>query len=192
MAWVELGRIGAPYGIKGWVHVDSFTDPPEGLLRYPRWSIRTGQDGERRELTLATGRPHGDRLVAQLAGVLDRTAAASLTGSVIEVERSALPAPKAREHYCADLLGCEVQNLEGAQLGTLTHFVAGAVAGQVAGKGALTMVVREPGGREHWVPAVPRHLRTVDLPARKLLVDWPLDEGAAPEEEPVDERRHED
>ena len=167
MAWVELGRIGAPYGIKGWVHVDSYTDPPEGLLQYPRWALRQGEGG-RRELTVSAGRSHGDRLVAQLTGIEDRTAAATLTGAVIEVERSALPPPKEREHYCADLVGCEVANLEGAILGTLAHFVAG--------QAGLTMVVREASGREHWVPAVPRHLRKVDLPARKVLVDWPLEE----------------
>ena len=31
MEWVELGRIGAPYGVKGWMHIDSFTDPPTGF-----------------------------------------------------------------------------------------------------------------------------------------------------------------
>jgi ribosomal 30S subunit maturation factor RimM len=44
------------------------------------------------------------------------------------------------------------------------------------------MVVREPGGREHWVPAAPRHLRNVDLAARRVVVDWPFE--ALEEEEP--------
>lgn len=167
-AWVELGRIGAPYGVKGWVHVDSFTDPPESLLRYPRWALRKGH-GERRELRLTQGRPHGERLVAQLAGIEDRTAAAALTGAVIEVERASLPPPGDREYYCADLEGCEVENLEGVKLGTLVHFVAG--------HEALMMVVRHPEGSECWVPAVPRHLRKVDLSRRQVWVDWPLEES---------------
>jgi ribosomal 30S subunit maturation factor RimM len=32
------------------------------------------------------------------------------------------------------------------------------------------MVVR--GEREYWVPAVPQHLRRVDLTARRVVVDW--------------------
>jgi ribosomal 30S subunit maturation factor RimM len=32
------------------------------------------------------------------------------------------------------------------------------------------MVVR--GTREYWVPAVPQHLRRVDLEARRIVVDW--------------------
>ena len=34
-----MGRIGSPYGIKGWVHVQSFTDPPEQLLKYRDWLV---------------------------------------------------------------------------------------------------------------------------------------------------------
>jgi hypothetical protein len=36
------------------------------------------------------------------------------------------------------------------------------------------MVTRESDGREHWVLASPRHLRTVDLAARAIVVDWPV------------------
>ena len=32
------------------------------------------------------------------------------------------------------------------------------------------MVVR--GVREFWIPAVPQHLRRVDLQARRVVVDW--------------------
>ena len=37
--WLELGRIGSPYGIKGWVHVQSFTDPADQLLKYRDWTL---------------------------------------------------------------------------------------------------------------------------------------------------------
>ena len=43
--WLELGRIGSPYGIKGWVHVQSFTDPPERLLKYRVWTLQAAQAG---------------------------------------------------------------------------------------------------------------------------------------------------
>ncbi len=40
---LELGRIGGPYGIKGWVHVQSYTTPPEKLLKYREWTLVTAQ-----------------------------------------------------------------------------------------------------------------------------------------------------
>jgi 16S rRNA processing protein RimM len=36
----------------------------------------------------------------------------------------------------------------------------------------VLMVVR--GEREFWVPAVPQHLRRIDLQARQVTVDWDL------------------
>jgi len=44
--WIELGRIGAPFGIKGWLHIESHTDPPQGLLGYREWTLRL-VNGER-------------------------------------------------------------------------------------------------------------------------------------------------
>jgi 16S rRNA processing protein RimM len=88
---------------------------------------------------------------------------------VIEIERAALPPTAEREYYRADLVGMSVRNLEGASLGVVSHFVD-APAGAV-------MVTREPGGREHWVLALPKHLRQVDMAARTVLVDWPVELG---------------
>ncbi len=166
MAWIELGRLGAPYGTKGWLHVDSYTDPPDGLLKYREWALRLAS-GERVTRRVATGRGHGRGLVAQLEGVASREGAAALTGAAVEVERAALPPTGEREYYRADLVGFAVRNLEGVALGTVSHFVdppAGVV-----------MVTREPQGREHWVPASPKHLRTVDLAQRIVVVDWPAE-----------------
>ena len=105
--------------------------------------------------------------MARLEGVADRDAAAALTGAMIEVERAALPAPKAREYYRADLVGLSVRNLEGAELGLVSHFVD-------MPRGAV-MVTKRADGQEHWVPAQPKHLKKVDLTARAIVVDWPAE-----------------
>ena len=164
MAWVELGRLGAPYGVKGWVHVESYTDPPERLLEHRDWALRL-PSGERVTRRVAEGRVHGAGLAARLDGVSERNGAARLTGAVVEVERAALPPTGEREYYRADLIGFGVRNLEGASLGTVSHFVD-------APRGAV-MVTKEADGREHWVLAAPPHLRRVDLAARLIEVDWP-------------------
>ena len=162
--WIELGRIGAPFGVRGWVHVDSYTDPPESLLEYPQWVLRVGS-GERRTHRLAEGHPQGERLVARLEGVEDRDAASGLTGAVIEVQRTELPPPGKRQYYQADLIGLAVRNLDGEQMGHVAQFVD-APTGPV-------MVVKDAEGREHWVLATPQYLRKVDLDARLIEVDWP-------------------
>jgi len=164
LQWIELGRLGAPYGVKGWMHVESYTDPPVRLLEYRQWALRVA-GGARELYRVAAGRSHGTGLVAQLEGIADRAGAAALRGAAVEVERASLPPLGEREYYRADLTGFRVRNLEGVDLGTVSHFVE-APAGAV-------LVAKEPGGREHWVLAAPKHLRAVNIEAREILVDWP-------------------
>jgi 16S rRNA processing protein RimM len=164
MEWVELGRIGSPYGVLGWMHIQSFTDPPEGVLDYPVWELRLGP-GSQASHRLVEGRIQGRGLVARLEGIGDRNAAALLRGAMIEVPRSALPKPGKREYYRADLIGFTVRNLEGVELGRLDHFVDGA---------ASTMMV-VVGADEYWIPAIPQYLRKVELDGRSVSVDWPAD-----------------
>jgi 16S rRNA processing protein RimM len=164
MEWVELGRIGSPYGVLGWMHVQSFTEPPEGVLDYPVWALRLGPAVQSR-YRLVAGRIQGRGLVARLEGVADRDAAALLRGALIEVPRSELPPLGKREYYRTDLVGFAVRNLEGVALGTLDHFVEGA---------ASTMMV-VIGSEEYWIPAIPQYLRKVDLEGRAICVDWPAD-----------------
>ena len=172
---VVLGRIGAPFGLKGWVHVASYTEPPEALLQYREWGLsRAGASiGQRR---LIEGRVQGERLVARLEGLEDRDAAASLTGASVEVEREALPATGEREYYRADLIGLMVRNTEGRLLGKVAYFID-------APAGAVMVVQESEGegkGREHWVLADPSRLLEIDLTAGRILVEWPaeLEQGS--------------
>ena len=170
--WVELGRIGAPFGLAGWVHVSSFTDPPEALLDYRSWRLR-GRTGDTQTVTVAESRVHGERLVVRLTGIQERTGAARLANALIEVEREVLPVLPARQYYRADLIGLEVCNTEGCALGTVAYFVDA--------PGGAVMVVRDHreaasgtgAACEHWVLADRRHLLEVDLAAGRVRVDWP-------------------
>jgi 16S rRNA processing protein RimM len=164
VAWVELGRIGRPHGIKGWLHVQSFTEPLEALLNYRLWTLCRA--GQRVAHVPIEGRPTGQELLVRLEGIEDRHAAQALVGMMIEVARSELPPPGQREYYRADLVGLAVSNREGVELGVLAHFVESAA-------GAL-MVIRDAADAEHWVPASPEHLWSVDLAAGRIVVNWPL------------------
>jgi 16S rRNA processing protein RimM len=164
--WVELGRIRRPFGVKGWLHVESFTDPLETLLDYPRWTLRSA-GGTRATHVVLEGRAQGRDLVVHLQGFEDREHAQALVGAVVEIARSELPPTRAREYYRADLVGLVVSNREGAELGVLEYFVDG--------PNGATMVIRQAAAVEHWVPATPEYLWKVDLDAGRVVVDWPVD-----------------
>ncbi len=156
---VEVGRLGAAHGVRGWLRVQSFTDPPQRLFEWTRWLL------DEREVKVLESRPQGNGWIALLEGVADRDAASRLTGQMIFVERGQLPPAQGREHYREDLVGFEAKNVEGVLLGVVDHFIDT--------PGNAVMVIK--GVREHLVPVTTQHLRTVDEAARSLIVDWPED-----------------
>ena len=161
--FVEVGRLGAAHGVRGWLRVQSFTDPPQRLFEWRRWLLKS-ERGEV-EVDVLEVRQQGNGWIVLLDGVVERNGASRLTGQMVLVEREELPPVKDGEHYRDDLIGFEVRNLEGALLGVVDHFIdtpANAV-----------MVIQ--GAREHLVPVTGQHLRSVDRDARKLMVDWPED-----------------
>ena len=159
---VVVGRIGGVYGVRGWVHVHSETQPIENILRYRPWYL-----GERTQgLEPLEGRRHGKGLVARLAGCVGREQAAPLVGSAIAVPRDQLPPPKADEFYWVDLEGLAVETVEGRDLGRVDHlFATGA-----------NDVVCVKGERERLIPFVWGDvIRDVDFDLGRVLVDWDPD-----------------
>src|SRR5882757_134119 len=175
---IELGVVGAPFGVRGWVKLRSFTDPPDRLLQHRNLQLRVGGSWVAYRIE-ASGRS-GGQLTAKLSGVNDRDQAGVLRGAQIGVPRAELPQRDDKDFYRADLIGCEVVNLAGLYLGKVQHFVETpaqvlmVVRGGAGASGGKDRPIEQepPGEKEYWVPAVPLHLRRVDLQARRVIVDW--------------------
>ena len=162
---IELGIVGAPFGVRGWVKLRSYTEPPDRLLEHRSLQLCIG--GVWRAYRIETSGRSGGQLTVKLIGVEDRDEAQKLRGAAGGVPRSELPERSDKDFYRADLIGCEVVNLKGVRLGVVQHFV------EIPAH--ALMVVR--GDQEYWVPAVPQHLRRVDLQARRVIVDWDVAAG---------------
>jgi 16S rRNA processing protein RimM len=163
-SFLTLGQVATAHGIRGWLLVRSFADPPDSLLDYDEWQL-AAPGGASRTIRLLEGAPYQDRLRVRLEGIADRNAALALSGWWVQIARSELPSLEKGEHYRDDLLGFEVRNVDGVVLGKVDYF-ADLPAGSV-------MVVK--GEREHWVPASPQHLLKIHAAERWISVDWPAD-----------------
>lgn len=159
-----MGRLAAPYGVKGWLRVTSYTELPGNLLDYSPWYLR--RQDKWQATTIVSARAHGKGLVVQLKGCDDRDAAAMLTGTEIGVYRSQLPAAEADEFYWSDLVGMQVIAQDDRVLGKLDHlFETGAND---------VMVVK--GEQQYLVPYIEGQVvQSVDLEARIIRVDWDPD-----------------
>ena len=163
-----MGRIAAPYGVKGWLKVLPMTSGLDTLLSYPQWWLRPrGSNDAWRACELESGRVHGNTLLAQLAGLSDREAAAAYSGGEVGVARSALPKAGRDEIYWADLVGLAVVNRAGETLGQVT-------AVQDYGAHPVLRVV-DSEGSERLIPFVSAYVDKVDAAANRIDVDWQKD-----------------
>ena len=165
---VVMGQVLLPYGVKGWLRVRPHTEEPEGLLQFRSWWLRPAAGSNWREVEPLGGRLHSDTLLVQLAGIESPEAALALKGCDVGVSRSLLPRARAGEIYQADLVGLEVVNRAGVVLGRVV---------EVADFGAHPLLrVTRPGPaatqEERLIPYVAAVVDAVDLPERRIVVDW--------------------
>ena len=168
-----VGRISGVFGVRGWVKVFSYTSPRVNVVNYTPWHLR--QDGTESIRQVLAGQAQGDGVVAALAGIDDRDAAAALIGAEIEVDRSVLGpglqdqlrlGAATGEFFWVDLQGMQVLTLDGARLGSVDHLFE-------TGANDVMVVV---GDKRHLIPFLYGNVvRTVDGDRRVITVDWDPD-----------------
>ncbi|MCW3474867.1 ribosome maturation factor RimM [Limobrevibacterium gyesilva] len=111
-----MGVIGRPHGVRGLVHVHSYTADPADLPAYGpffdergrRFTLRWQGEGVARLSELVDGKP---------VPVNDRGAAERLVNTRLYVDRDRLPPPEEEEFYLADLVGLDAVGPDGTALG---------------------------------------------------------------------------
>jgi 16S rRNA processing protein RimM len=190
---IEIGRITDAWGIKGWFKVLPHSASPEALFSSKAWfllppdrplkpkrsavtaptAVSQTHWTEPLLLTVKEVKNHSDTVVACAHGMDDRNAAESLRGARIFVPRSSFPAAADGEYYWVDLLGLQVLNREGLDLGQVRDLMS---------TGPQTVLVIEAapeaeGGKsvERMIPFVSAFVDAVDLPGKRITVDWQPD-----------------
>jgi len=176
-AWLRIGTVVAPQGLKGELRVYPHSDFPQ-RFRTPgrRWLQRSGAN-EPHPIELEWGRPlPGKGLYAlKLAGIADREAAEAVRGSWLLVPARDRPELADGEHHVADLVGLRVRHHRtGEVLGTVTDFFAvGNELLQVRLAQPAATVQRAQPTRTVLVPFVRAIVPTVEAAAGYLTVDPP-------------------
>jgi 16S rRNA processing protein RimM len=112
-----VGKIGAPYGVKGWVKIISHTHDLDGIFAYKPWLVM--QSGESKEIVVDQWRTHNKGLVAKLIGVETRDDAESVKNLEISIKASLLPPLEGDEFYWRELVGMQVLTESGYNLGVV-------------------------------------------------------------------------
>ena len=162
-----MGRVTAPFGVKGWVKIYVLTAQLGNLLDYPVWWL--GHEGDWREMRIVAAKVQGNTLVAQFAGFEDREAAVALKGLDVAVPREQLPGAAEGEFYWADLIGLRVVNRDAHEFGRVVRVM------QTGANDVLVMASGNGNERETLIPFIGGAIRQVDLAAGVISVDWGRD-----------------
>lgn len=158
-----VGRIARAHGIAGEVSVDVRTDSP--ALRFADGVSLDTEPAERGPLTIIRSRWHSGRLLVAFESVSDRTSAEALRGTFLVVDSSSSPPVADDEWWDHDLAGLDVVSVSGAAVGVVTDVLHP--------PGSDLLAVRRPDGTEVLVPFVRSIVPTVDLAARRIVVELP-------------------
>jgi 16S rRNA processing protein RimM len=171
---VLVGYIAGAYGLNGWVRVRPYSADADALLSAKTWWL---DKPEFRDVSMMQSRVHSGDVVAQLMGVAGRDAAEALKGATVQIPRSHFPALSDNEFYWVDLIGLEVENLQGEHLGQVSDMMDNGAHPilRVAVPNAPDAVDVKATPQELLIPFVEQFVITVDRTARKITVDWGLD-----------------
>jgi len=167
---ILMGVVGRPHGVRGLVHVHSYTADPADLATYAPLS-----DDKGRRWSLAW-RGEGVAELRDEAGqrVADRDGAAALTNLRLYVDRASLPVAAADEWYIADLVGLAARDAAGSELGRV-------VAVHDYGAGTSLEIARE-GGSVLMVPFTAAAVPIVEVPSGFVVIVPPEEIAGEPEQ----------
>jgi 16S rRNA processing protein RimM len=99
----------------------------------------------------------------------DRDVADALKGARILVSRQSFPTPDDGEFYWVDLIGLQVVNREAAALGSVVGLI------ETGPHCVLRVQPEDAAAAETLIPFVDAYVDAVDLPGRRITVDWQAD-----------------
>jgi 16S rRNA processing protein RimM len=151
---IALAAVAGAHGVKGELRLKLFSDSAENLAAHEKLYVG---GAERRLLAISDS---GKTPVARFEGISDRSAAEALRGSLVEVDRSALPPLEEGEYYHADLIGLPVLDRSGNDVGRVA-------AVENYGAGDL-LEIELQGGKRSLIPFKPG---IADLEDGRIVLD---------------------
>ena len=181
---IEVGRILDAWGVKGWLKILPHSTDPEALLAARSWFLQAPDAKFRPGFNAFTGtvslqvdeaKIHSDSVVAKFSGMDDRTVAEALRGARIFLPRSSFPAASKDEFYWVDLIGLNVVNREGVDLGCVRDLMATGPQSVLCVEYSAPQEDGSTAVAERMIPFVSVFIDNVDMAAKCITVDWQPD-----------------
>lgn len=169
---ITIGEIGAVYGVKGWVKVNSFTEPKDNILAYASWQLE--KNGKSQVVIIDDARRHGNGIIVHIEGVDDRDEARAYCKSQIRINAHDMPDLDEEDYYWHQLEGLDVYLLSepGKLIGKVDYLIETGANDVLVVKS----IINDISDAEVLIPYLPDSVvKKVDLDKGVILVDWDLD-----------------
>ncbi len=163
-----VGKLGATYGIRGWLRVYSSTEQAESIFSYQPWFLKI--KGKWQQIELESFKQHNHEFIAKIKGFDDREQAQTLANVEIGVSLDVFPDLEEGDYYWHDLIGCQVLNLAGYHFGTVSELM------ETGSNDVLVVKANSKdtfGKQERLIPFLfDNVVKRVDLSTKTIEVDW--------------------
>ncbi len=158
--WATIGKIVAPFGIRGELKVFSLSDVPDRFATLD--AVYVGL--EHTVYKIKSVRPYkGDMLVLKLDGVNDANLAETLRNRDLCIPVSELATLPPDFYYQHDILGLQVYLLDNQELGVITDIWSTG--------GSDVYVIKGKAGQEILIPAIKEVIKQIDLIRHVMYID---------------------
>ncbi len=158
--WATIGKIVAPFGIRGELKVFSLSDIPDRFAQLD--SVFVGPEYTPRKITAV--RPYkGDMLILKFVGIDDATTAETLRNFDLSIPLDKLAKLPPNSYYQHDILGLHVAILNGREIGTIIEIIE-------TGSNDV-YVVKGGDGKQILLPAIKDVVKQIDLIRQMMYIE---------------------
>jgi 16S rRNA processing protein RimM len=160
--FILIGKLGAAFGVHGWIKVHTYTELGASILDYDPWYL-SNNDSNYHAVSFDEGKEHHGGVIVKFSGYDNPESVRKLTGKSIHIKRSQLPELNTEEYYWSDLVGMTVIDQHGNILGKVIYLIE---------TGANDVLVVK-GDKEIAIPYLPGSVvLNIDAEKQIILVDW--------------------
>ncbi|MBF0264679.1 MAG: ribosome maturation factor RimM [Gammaproteobacteria bacterium] len=171
---IIIGKINGFFGVKGWVKVFSYTQPKENIINYRKILIK--EKLERgfswQPYEISQGRVQGKTIVVHISGYDNKDDVQKFFGQEIAINKEDLPQLGNKDYYWRDLIGLNVNDIEGNYLGIVDSMMA-------TGSNDVMVVKPQDEGNKTDSILIPfvldLYIKEVNLTLGTMIVDWDQD-----------------
>ncbi|MGB2799218.1 MAG: ribosome maturation factor RimM [Dehalococcoidia bacterium] len=153
---IVVGRVVAPWGVKGELKVEVITDFPDRFSPEEQVYI----DGS--PVTIEMSRWHKGMVILKLANIDSVEAVEKIRGQFIEVPQGQVRSLSENEYYQFQVVGLEVWTTNGEFLGRIT---------QILPTGNNDVYVVRSEDREVLIPAIDDVVKSVELEQGRIVIE---------------------